>query len=398
MPEMSPTRHWNIPKTPPKNQQTTPKQHGDIRKKRQRQDRDITETSPKQHRGPRHHWDTTETSWRHHRDITAKHYENSTETSPWHHWNNTETSPKHHRDIPETSAKHHENKTETSPWHPETSPKQSKTKTDTSRGQDRDTTESMNFSILKLSPSTYGSQLHWFAQRCTIYKFKSEFEILLRNPIKMFINVHHQTIKTPSPKKKNSTATSTRQHQAITHSPSKHHSTINTHHRDFTETCPRPHQHIKKLEASSEDIRATATLVCPKVHNIQIQIGIWDFAQKPDQNVHQCSSENQNTITKEIKTAPQHQRHNTKPSPTHHQNITAPSTHITEISPKHARDVTNTSKNLKHHPRTYEPQLHWFAQRCTIYKFKLEFEILLRNPIKMFINVHQKIKTPSPKK
>ena len=31
------------------------------------------------------------------------------------------------------------------------------------------------------------------------------------------------------------------------------------------------------LEASSDDIRATATLVCPKVHNIQIQIGIWDF-------------------------------------------------------------------------------------------------------------------------
>ena len=98
------------------------------------------------------------------------------------------------------------------------------------------------------------------------------------------------------------------------------------------------------------------------------------------------------------KTALQHQRDITKPSPTHHQNITAPSNHITEISPKHARDVTNTSKHLKHHPTTYEPQLHWFAQRCTIYKFKLEFEILLRNPIKMFINVHQKIKTPSPKK
>ena len=155
----------------------------------------------------------------------------------------------------------------------------------------------MNFSILKLSPSTYGSQLHWFAQRCTVYKFKSEFEILLRNPINMFINVHHQTIKTPSPKK----------------------------------------------------------------------------------NKQRCN--------------------NTKPSPTHHQNITAPSTHITEISPKHTRDITNTSKHLKHHPTTYEPQLHWFAHRCAIYNFKLEFEILLRNPIKMFINIHhQTIKTPSPKK
>ena len=257
MPEMSPTRHWNISKTPPKNQQnhikTTRRHQQKKAETRPRHHRDITKTTP------RHHWDTTETSLRHHRDITAKHYENKTETSPWHHWNNTETSPKHHRDIPETSVKHHENKTETPPWHPETSPKQRKTKTDTSRRQDRDTTESMNFSILKLSPSTYGSQLHWFAKRCTIYKFKSEFEILLRNPIKMFINVHHQTTKTPSPKKTNSTATSTRQHQAITHSSSKHHSTINTHHRDFTETCPRRHQHIKTLEASSDDIRVSYT-------------------------------------------------------------------------------------------------------------------------------------------
>ena len=38
-----------------------------------------------------------------------------------------------------------------------------------------------------------------------------------------------------------------------------------------------------------------------------------------------------------------HRRKNTKPSPTHHQNITAPSPHITETSPKHARDITNTS-------------------------------------------------------
>ena len=55
------------------------------------------------------------------------------------------------------------------------------------------------------------------------------------------------------------------------------------------------------------------------------------------------SPKNQSTITKAKKTAQQHQRHNTKPSPTHHQNITAPSPHIKETSPKHARDVTNTS-------------------------------------------------------
>ena len=250
MPEMSPTRHWNISKTPPKNQQN----HIKTTRRHQQKGRDKTETSQ------RHHQNNTETSLRHHRNVIK--------TSPRHHskalrkqdrditmtpLNNTETSPKHHRDIPETSVKHHENKTETPPWHPETSPKQRKTKTDTSRRQDRDTTESMNFSILKLSPSTYGSQLHWFAKRCTIYTFKSEFEILLRNPIKMFINVHHQTTK---------------------------------HHHQRTQTAL-------------------------------------------------------------------HQRDNTKPSPTHHQNITAPSTHITAISPKHARDVTNTSKHLKHHPTTY---------------------------------------------
>ena len=55
------------------------------------------------------------------------------------------------------------------------------------------------------------------------------------------------------------------------------------------------------------------------------------------------SPKNQNTITKAKKTALQHQRHNTKLSPTHHQNITAPSPHITETSPKRARDATNTS-------------------------------------------------------
>ena len=161
---------------------------------------------------------------------------------------------------------------------------------------------------------------------------------------------------------------------------------------------------------------------------------------------------------KQKKTAQQHQRHNTKPSPTHHQNITAPSPHIKETSPKHARDVTNTSlkdpqnttkKPTKQHhthrditkkrqrqdrditetsPKPHRditetrqrqdqdktetrprhdrditetsprqdrdktktrprqgsiirrrtghsilPQLHWFAQRSTIYKFKLEF-------------------------
>ena len=195
------------------NTETSPKHQWDTTVTKPKQDRNITKASPW------HHGDITETPPKRHWNITAtsaKHYENETETSPWHHRNNTETSPKHHHEIPETSAKHYKNKPETPPWHPETSPTQRKTKTDTSRRQDRDTTDSMNFSILKLSPSTYGSQLHWFAQRCAIYKFKMEFSILLKIPIKMFINVHHQTIKTPSRKQKKSTT----QHQAITHSSS----------------------------------------------------------------------------------------------------------------------------------------------------------------------------------
>ena len=105
-------------------------------------------------------------------------------------------------------------------------------------------TESMNFSILKHHPSTYGPQLHWFAQRCTIYKFKLELWILLRNPIKMFINVHHQKIKTPSPKQKKQHCNINDTTPSRNHSSSKHHSTITTHHGDFTDTCPRRHQHI----------------------------------------------------------------------------------------------------------------------------------------------------------
>ena len=105
----------------------------------------------------------------------------------------SDTNPDRYKRPPhQTRPRHDGDKTETTP-------KQHRDITKKRQRQDRDTTESTNFSILKLSPSTYGSQLHWFAQRCTIYKFKLEFEILLRNPIKMFINVH-QKIKTSSPK------------------------------------------------------------------------------------------------------------------------------------------------------------------------------------------------------
>ena len=56
---------------------------------------------------------------------------------------------------------------------------------------------------------------------------------------------------------------------------------------------------------------------------------------------------NQNTIifTKRKKTPLQHQKHNTKLFPTHHQNITPPYPNITKTSPKHNRNVTNTLLN-----------------------------------------------------
>ena len=227
-----------------------------------------------------------------HRDVT--------ETSPRHQQSITKTNRRHHRDTP----RHHPSNTKPRPTH----------HGDKTR-HDRDMTESMNFSILKHHPSTYGPQLHWFAQRCTIYKFKLEFWILLRGPIKMFINVHHQKLKTSSPKQK--------KHCSINDTTASHHpliiKTSQNHHGDFTETCPRRHQHITERS--------------PKHHQ------------------------------KTNKTTPKHRRITKKGQ-----------------RPRHDRDMTE-SRNfsiLKHHPSTYGPQLHWFAQRCTIDKFKLEFEILLR--------------------
>ena len=165
-------------------------------------------TPPKQHRGHQH--DTTETAPRRHGNIT--------ETSPRHQQSITKTKRRHHRDTP----RHHPSNTKPRPTH----------HGDKTR-HDRDMTESMNFSILKHHPSTYGPQLHWFAQRCTIYKFKLEFWILLRNPIKMFINVHHQKIKTPSPKQKKAL-----QHQRHNSKPSP------THHQNITEPSRRLHRNM----------------------------------------------------------------------------------------------------------------------------------------------------------
>ena len=180
----------------------------------------------------------------------------------------------------------------------------------------------------------------------------------------------HDTTETTPRRHRNIIAASPRHQESITKTRPRHHRDTPrhhpsntkprpTHHGDTTVTRPRHDREPEffNLEASCVDIRATATLVCPKVHNIQIQIGNWDFSQEPDQNVHHCSSpKNQDTITTKAKKTLQHQRHNTKPSPTHHQNITAPSPHITETSPKHARDVANdqhiTERSPKHHQKT----------------------------------------------
>ena len=87
----------------------------------------------------------------------------------------TETWPGHHRDNTKTTPRHHQKKTETRP-------------------------RAWIFNLEAFS-ATYGSQLHWIAQRCTIDKFKMKFEILLKNPIKIFIN-NYQKIKLSSPNQK----------------------------------------------------------------------------------------------------------------------------------------------------------------------------------------------------
>ena len=150
-------------------------------------------------------------------ETSQRHHQNDTETSPRQDRDKTKKGPRRNRDITETRPRHHGDK------------------------------EASSVDIRATATLV-----------CTIYKFKLEFEILLKNPVKMFISVHHQKIKTQSPKQK------------------KQHCNIN----DKT----------------------------PSHHPLIII------------------------------------------------NITAPSPHITETSPKHARDVANeqriTERSPKHHPKT----------------------------------------------
>ena len=178
-------------------------------------------------------------------------------------------------------------------------------------------TESMNFSVLKLSPSTYGSQLHWFAQRRTVYKFKLEFEILLRNPIKMFINVHHQTIKTPSPKNKkqncNINETTASHHPFIINTSQHHQHTSRRLHRNMPETSPTHHQMIPKTPPK-------------KQHNNT------ETSPKKDRDKTETRPRHDRDITK---TTPRHHRDKTKTRPRQDQDKT-------ETRPRHDRDTTET--------------------------------------------------------
>ena len=117
--------------------------------------------------------------------------------------------------------------------------------TETRPRHGRDMSESMNFSSLKHHPSTYGPQL-----RAKVHNLQIQIgiEVLLRNPIKMFINAHHQKNKThtkhhhQSKKKKhcNINDTTPSHHPLIIKTSQHHHHTSRRLHR----ICPRRHQHI----------------------------------------------------------------------------------------------------------------------------------------------------------
>ena len=165
-------------------------------------------------------------------------------TPPKQHRDVTETSSRHPRDISKALRKQDRDITVTPRDITQATQNQDRHITETRPRHNRDMTESMNFSILKHHPTTYGPQLHWFAQRCTIHKFKLGFYIFRGNPIKMFINVHpkkskhhHQSKKTALQHQRHNTKPSPTHHQNIT-APSPH---IQRLHRNMPETSPTHH-------------------------------------------------------------------------------------------------------------------------------------------------------------
>ena len=118
--------------------------------------------------------------------------------------------------------------------------------TETRPRYQRDMAESMNFSILKHHPSTYGPQLHWFAQKGAQYSNSNwNFRFCLETRSKcssMFIpkkSKHHHQSKKKQHSNINDTTPS--HHPLIIKTSQHHHHTSRKLHRNMPETSPTHH-------------------------------------------------------------------------------------------------------------------------------------------------------------
>ena len=175
----------------------------------------------------------------------------------------------------------------------------------------------------------------------------------------MFISLSPKNQNTITKAKKNSTATSTTQHQAITHSSSKHHSTITTHQGNFTKTCPRRHQHITERSPKHHQ---KANKTTPRHHQKR---------QRQDRDITETSPKPHRDITEtrqrqdqdKTETRPRHDRDIIETSPRQDRDKT-------KTRPRHDRDMTETSPRQgstirRHTGHRILPQLHWFAHGRT---------------------------------
>ena len=117
--------------------------------------------------------------------------------------------------------------------------------TETRPRYQRDMAEGMNFSILKHHPSTYGPQLHWFAQKGAQYSNSNWNYIYLETRSKcssMFITKkskhHHQSKKKQH---SNINGTTPSHHPLIIKTSQHHHHTSRKLHRNMPETSPTHH-------------------------------------------------------------------------------------------------------------------------------------------------------------
>ena len=377
------------------NTETSPRHRQNISETPPRQNQNKTETSPKTSRW--HHSDTTETSLRHHRDISQALQKQDRDI-------NMTPAKQHsrgHRNIIATSARHQQSITKTRPRHHRDTPRHHPSNAKPRLTHHRDTAETC--------PRAWIFESWSYAHRCTVYKNWN-----LRFCLETH---HHQKIETPSPKQKKQHCninditpsyhpfiiktsehhhhTSRRlhrifpiRHQHITErsqntikKPTKQHQnnpetsqkkteteTWPRHQRDIAKTTPRQDRDkTKKGPRQDRDITETR-----KHHRSTYGYSYTDLpkgAQYTNSNWNlkfclktrsKCLSvfitKKSNTITKAKK---QHCNIKDK-TPSHHPliiiNVAAPSPYITEISPKHARDVPNdqciTERSPKHHPKT----------------------------------------------